>query len=56
MKPFFFCVFKFTVIKVKTTLNVFLLFKMADFLVDVYFLSYSVVIIECFRKLVQFLG
>lgn len=48
IKPFglFFCVFKFTDIKVNTTLDTFLLFKIANFLVDVYFFSYSDMIIK----------
>lgn len=39
-KQLFFCVFKLTVIKMRTILGVSFLFKMACFLIDVYFLSY----------------
>lgn len=46
----FFCLFKFAIIKVKTTLDSFLLFKIASFHVDVYFFSYCDHQ-ECFRKL-----
>lgn len=41
-----FCVFKLAVTKVKATLDAFLSFKMASFLLDVCFFSYSVLFQE----------